>query len=304
MPESTSLCALFLSAARCSPTFGSSALATISEMPHWFNLCTHIRSLSFFSCSSVTVERRWRGCVDVSLEGQVELGWAESSWWGVCCLRGWGGGEVYVVHGSWCRLGSRQYPGRGGNWIEIGHPAGGKEDRSLGSVGCSGYRLEWGAEHQASSVPPGGAADFWDMYHGACPRQQWRALRAGECVASASSPQSEASPESKLWLWTVRAGGSDYPPSYLQSLVSSLVLHRHSGTFTWMNRERWGEAGRKGGPTAGLDDELRAPGQCQPISIQGQATGARPLHPQMVVGSHSWENSLFWSPLILLGQRD
>lgn len=52
-----------------------------------------------------------------------------------------------------------------------------------------------------------------------------------------------------------------------------------------MNKERRGEAGRKGGPTAGLDDELRAPGQCQPISIQGQATGARPLHPQMVVGS-------------------
>lgn len=69
-----------------------------------------------------------------------------------------------------------------------------KEDRSLFSMERSGClaRME-GAEHLASDASPRGAADFQDIYHGACPKEQWGALEAGECGPSTSFPQSVAS---------------------------------------------------------------------------------------------------------------
>ena len=69
-------------------------------------------------------------------------------------------------------------------------------------------------------------------------------------------------------------------------------------------REGEKEERRKGESTMGLD-ELGALDKCQPIPIQGQAAGVyTSLHHQLSWGHHTQENSLFWSPLIPLGQRD
>lgn len=59
--------------------------------------------------------------IDVSLEGQVEFGKGREKLVRHILSKGLKVGYEGLVHGSWCRVGNRLDPGRGGNWFEMEH---------------------------------------------------------------------------------------------------------------------------------------------------------------------------------------
>lgn len=111
--------------------------------------------------------------IDVSLEGQVEFGKGREKLVRHILSKGLEVSCEGLVHGSWCSVGNRLDPGRGGNWSEMEHLEVEKEDRSLKSVECSGCMPGIvGTELQASDASPVGIVDFRVMHHGARPEQQ------------------------------------------------------------------------------------------------------------------------------------